>query len=159
MAGRTGSVVLAAPPAGACAECDALASAVKSQLAPIGITVEIRRFGDPSAAAHEPGSSIGLLDDWLDTDYPDPVALLARLRGSSWIPDADLAELDRMQTLAGDARSEAAGALAAKLVDEDHLLVPFGYPVYPMYLGSIVGCGFVQPAIGAVDLLSLCRKP
>jgi hypothetical protein len=38
------------------------------------------------------------------------------------------------------------------------LAIPVTYPVYPMFLGENVGCAFVQPAIGAVDLLELCPK-
>ena len=49
--------------------------------------------------------------------------------------------------------------LATKVTRTDHLVLPFGYGVYPMYLGDAVGCALVQPAIGAVDLLSPCRKP
>jgi hypothetical protein len=28
--------------------------------------------------------------------------------------------------------------------------------MYPFFMSERIGCGFVQPAIGAVDLLSLC---
>jgi hypothetical protein len=30
--------------------------------------------------------------------------------------------------------------------------------VYPLYVSQRIGCGFVQPALGAVDLLSLCLR-
>ncbi len=36
--------------------------------------------------------------------------------------------------------------------------MPTGYPVLPFFVSERIGCGFVQPAIGAVDLLSLCIK-
>ena len=41
---------------------------------------------------------------------------------------------------------------------DDNVVVPIGYGVYPFYISDRIGCGFVQPAIGAVDLLSLCVK-
>ena len=159
LAGRTGTLVMASPPAGECPECDAVASAVKSQLAPIGITVQIKGFDDPWAASQEPKNKIDLLNGNLDTDYPDPVALMGRLPDNAWVPKADLAELDRIGGLDGQARIDAAAALATRVADGGDWVVPFGYPVYPLYLGKTVGCGYVQPAIGAVDLLSLCRKP
>jgi peptide/nickel transport system substrate-binding protein len=159
LAGRTGTLVMASPPAGECPECDAIASAVKSQLAPMGITVQIKEFDDPWAASQEPKNKIDLLNGSLDTDYPDPVALMGRLRVNAWLPKADLAELDRIGGLEGQARIDAAAALAARVADDGTWVVPFGYPVYPLFLGKTVGCGYVQPAIGAVDLLSLCRKP
>ena len=36
------------------------------------------------------------------------------------------------------------------------MILPIQYPVFAFYLSDRIGCGFVQPAIGAVDLLSLC---
>ncbi len=38
------------------------------------------------------------------------------------------------------------------------LVIPYGYPTYPSYFSARIGCAFVQPAIGAVDLLGLCVK-
>lgn len=159
LAGRTRTLLMATPPVGACPECDAIANAVKAQLAPIGLRVEVREFEDFWGAAHEPKNQIDLLSGNLDTDYPDPVALMGLLRDAAWLPKADLAELDRIDSLDGQARIDAAVAFAKRIADDNNWVVPFGYPVYPFYLGKTVGCGYVQPAIGAVDLLSLCRKP
>jgi ABC-type transport system substrate-binding protein len=159
LAGRTGTLVMASTPAGGCPECDAVASAVKSQLSAIGINVQIKGFDDPWASAMEKKNKIDLLNGNLDTDYPDPVALMGRLRDTAWLPSADLAELARIGGLDGQARIDAAAALASRVTDDGTWVVPFGYPVYPLFLGKTVGCGYVQPAIGAVDLLSLCRKP
>jgi ABC-type transport system substrate-binding protein len=150
---------MASTPAGGCPECDAVASAVKSQLSAIGINVQIKGFDDPWASAMEKKNKIDLLNGNLDTDYPDPVALMGRLRDTAWLPSADLAELARIGGLDGQARIDAAAALASRVTDDGTWVVPFGYPVYPLFLGKTVGCGYVQPAIGAVDLLSLCRKP
>jgi hypothetical protein len=57
-----------------------------------------------------------------------------------------------------EARIEGAAALAHRIVDEQGLIVPTGYVVNPFFISQRIGCGFVQPAIGAVDLLSLCVK-
>ena len=48
--------------------------------------------------------------------------------------------------------------LDRRIVADDATVIPYGYPEYPNYFSERIGCGFVQPAIGAVDLLSLCRK-
>jgi len=161
MAGRTGTLVLAAGPEGECATCDARANAVVGQLAAIGLTVEIKRhpWAELEAVITAPDSTVDLWIEPLWADYPDPVAMLRGLHDLAALPEGDLAELDRLEALAGQERVDAAVALATKVSETDHLVLPFAYPVYPMYLGDDVGCAFVQPAIGAVDLLSLCRKP
>jgi ABC-type transport system substrate-binding protein len=160
MAGRTGTLRIEVLPVDAnCTQCDAVANAVASQLAPIGITVRVERVEDPVASVQDPKTKVGLLDGWLDTDYPDPLALLGGIRARAWLPKTDLAQLDRIDGLDGQERVDAAIAFASRVTDQEGWVVPIGYPVYPLYLSDKVGCGYVQPAIGAVDLLSLCRKP
>ncbi|MEO8229546.1 MAG: ABC transporter substrate-binding protein [Chloroflexota bacterium] len=160
MAGRTGTLRIEVLPVNAnCAFCDAVANALASQLVPIGITVKVERVEDPEASVQDPKSKVGLFDGWLDTDYPDPLALLGGIRARAWLPKADFTELDRIDGLDGQERVDAAIAFAARVTDQEGWVVPIGYPVYPLYLSDKVGCGYVQPAIGAVDLLSLCRKP
>jgi hypothetical protein len=157
MRGRRGKVVMALQ--ADCPECAELGRDIVNDLASIGIDVAVREYTDPLAEAAKPGSRIDLLQGFLDTDYPDPVSLLRRLREFGWVGTKHLAELDRVAGLTVEAgRIEAAQALSEQLEAEARVLA-FAYPVYPMYLGAHVGCGFVQPAIGAVDLLSLCREP
>ena len=159
MAGRTGTLRMEILPAEVnCTSCDAVANAVASQLAPIGITVKVERVDDPEASVRDPKTKATMFDGWIDTDYPDPVALFGLLRDHAWLSKADLAELDRIERLDGQERIDAAITFAARLTDQEGWLVPIGYPVYPLYLSKNVGCGYVQPAIGAVDLLSLCRR-
>ena len=67
-------------------------------------------------------------------------------------------EIQRIRTLDGQTRIDAAMTLDRRIVDDDATVIPYGYPEYPNYFSERIGCGFVQPAIGAVDLLSLCRK-
>jgi hypothetical protein len=67
--------------------------------------------------------------------------------------------VNALQLLTGQEGVDGAAALATKVSATDHLVLPFGYPIYLMYLGGDVSCGFLHPAIGAVDLLGLCRKP
>ncbi len=92
----------------------------------------------------------------MGTEVPDAGDYI---RGVDWIPwlgDATLDEIARIQTLSGEARSAAADAVAAHLTD-DHILLPYTVDVYANFFGAGIGCGIVQPAIGAVDLLTLCR--
>ena len=159
MAGRTGTLVTqGVEPAGADPRNDALLQELASELSQIGITVQIQRYEDPWEASIDPTLGIDLIFGATDTDHPDPVAQMERLSENARLPAADYLELSRLRPLTGQARYDGAAALARKIVDEEHLVIPFAYPVYPLYLGEHVGCGFVQPAIAAVDLLSLCRE-
>ena len=157
MDGRTGSVVMGVFPE--CAECEDIADTVAGALVRIGITVEVRVVDNLIEEIAQPETEIDMFNGFLDTDWPDPVALLGRLGENEWIGEQNLAELERLRTLSGEERIDAATAFAARMSDEEAYAIPYAYPIYPMYLGEHVGCGFVQPAIGAVDLLSLCREP
>lgn len=154
MDGRTGSAVMVAW--GACSVCVEFANTVAGQLATIGIEVEVREVDDPLAALHEDDEA-SLVNGFLDTDFPDPGTLLESIRLLPWTPTEVLDELDRVQSSGGEERVAAAAALGTRLSDEDFLAIPAAYPVYPMYIAEDVGCAFVQPAIGAVDLVQLCR--
>lgn len=144
-----------------CSDCVEWSNSLAGQLAAIGIDIEVRALDDDEfgeARSAPGGSEIDILDGFLDTDGPEPAAFLSTIRQVPWLPDPILRELDEMDALVDPgARRDAAVALAARLVDEG-LAVPTDYPVYPMYIGDRVGCAFVQPAIGAVDLTTLCPK-
>jgi len=122
----------------------------------IGITVTVRRSDDFPGDALDPGSDIDLISLGSGGDYPDPVALMGGLHDNPWLGEANLRELDRLAGLTGQARIDGAVAFAHLLVDEQALVLPTGYPVYPFFVAERIGCGFIQPAIGGVDLLSLC---
>jgi len=158
MQGRTFEVTMQGfPTEWECGECRDFEVAVTGQLKAIGITVTVVHPDDYGDAL-EPGSEIDLLQLGLFTDVADPVALLGGLREDAWLGDAVFDELTRLEGLTAQARIDGAVALARLLVDEDALILPSGYPVLPFFISERIGCGFVQPAIGAVDLLSLCIK-
>ena len=113
---------------------------------------------DYPGTALDPGSAVDLLNLGSGADYPDPVSLIGGLHDDVWLGKPTLRELDRLQGLSGQARIDGAAALAHRVVDEEALILPTGYPVYPFVTSARIGCGFVQPAIGAVDLLGLCLK-
>lgn len=158
MGGRTFTVTMAVPTEGNCGQCDALASEVASQLKAIGITVVLHRSDDPWGDATKPAAAIDIFEAGIDAEYPDAGTLLRDLAGRSWIGKADAREIERVRTLTGEPRIDAAMALARRIVDDSALLIPYGYQTYPNYFSARIGCAFVQPAIGAVDLLSLCLK-
>ena len=159
MKGRTPTITMMGAPLGSeCGQCQDFEVAITGQLKAIGITVVVRHADDYPGDALDANSKVDLLDWNLWTSYHDPVALLGGLRDDPWIGKANLRELERLQTLSGQARIDAAAAFAHRIVDDEALVVPYGYPVYPFFVSQRIGCGFVQPAIGAVDLLSLCAK-
>ena len=157
MNGRTFEVtMLGFPEEWGCGACRDFEVAVTGQLKAIGITVTVRHPVDYPGDALEPGSDVDLLHWGGGSDFPDPVALIGSLHEVPWIGKTNLDELARLGGLSGQARIDGAVAFAHRLVDEEALILPTGYPVYPFFMSERIGCGFVQPAIGAVDLLSLC---
>jgi ABC-type transport system substrate-binding protein len=140
-----------------CGPCREFEVAVTGQLKAIGITVTVRHPDEEHIGdAFERDSEVDLLLWDTGTDVPDPVAFLGALRDIPWVGDANLQELDRLVDLEGQARIDGAGTLANRIVDLDTLVIPIAYPVFPFFISERIGCGFIQPAIGAVDLLSLC---
>jgi ABC-type transport system substrate-binding protein len=156
LAGLTLELTLATPEVGECDPCDAFALELAAQLGALGITVESQRSDDPWADADRPETNVDLLELGFGSEIPDAGALLLDFRDRPWVPADVKDEIDRIQTLASQARIDAANALARRLTD-DHLIIPYGSPVYANYFASDIGCAAIQPAIGAVDLSSLCR--
>lgn len=157
MKGRTFDVTMMGfPTEWGCGACQDFEVAVTGQLKAIGITVTVRHSDDYPADALEAGSDVDLLQLGMFKDVPDPVALLGGLHDDAWLGKANFDELARIEALTGQGRIDGAVAFAHRLIDEEALILPTGYPVYPFFVSERIGCGFVQPAIGAVDLLSLC---
>ena len=153
MEGRTGTLVWAD-----CGQCASFSDAIRSNLAQIGITLDVRILTDDAGGPDDPKTEIDMVGWGLDPGYPVPVAASAGLASNDWIGTADIAELERLGPIAGQARLDDAATLAQQLAAAG-LVIPVGYATSVLYLGADVGCGRFQPAIAAVDLLSLCRKP
>jgi hypothetical protein len=157
MNGRTFEVnLMGYPEEWDCGVCRDFEVALIGQLSAIGITVHVIRPEEFREEAFEPESTIDLIQWGTGSDVPDAVALMGGLRDIVWLGEANMQELDRLDGLSGPARIDGAVAFANSLVDEQALILPTNYPVYPFLVSERIGCGFVQPAIGAVDLLSLC---
>jgi hypothetical protein len=80
------------------------------------------------------------------------------LRDDAWLGAANLAALEHLDTLSGAERAGGAAAFAQRIVEKDALILPFGHGVFPFFMSERIGCGFVQPAMRTLDLLSLCVK-
>jgi ABC-type transport system substrate-binding protein/class 3 adenylate cyclase/streptogramin lyase len=159
MKGRTLKVTMMGfPLAWECGQCRDFEVAITGQLKEIGVTVAVRHPDDFPADAFAPASTVDLINWGSGSDYPDPVGLIASLGDDPWLGKANLGELARLQKLSGQARIDGTVGFAHRIVDEQVLVVPYGYPVEPFFMAERIGCGFVQPAIGAVDLLSLCIR-
>jgi hypothetical protein len=110
------------------------------------------------ATPRGPVSTIDLFEAGVDAEFPDAGTLIRDLADRSWIGPANAREIDRVRTLVGLPRIDGLTALAGRVVDDSALVIPYGNSTFPNYFSERIGCAFVQPAIGAVDLLSLCIK-
>ena len=155
MAGRTLAVTMALW-SGDCPPCQAFATETAGQLQAIGITVNIVRSDDPYGDAMKTGSTIDLFEGGMGADVPDIGTMLRGLSDVTWLPRSTIDEIERIQALSGQARLDASYALA-RGVTESAMVIPYGADTYVNYFGAGIGCAFVQPAIGAVDLLTLCK--
>src|SRR6185312_1846863 len=134
-----------------CQPCHDYEDAITSELAKVGITVEIRR-GDPEdypgQGALDAGSDVDMFWDlYTGADFSDPVASIGGLHDVGWLGKADLDELSRLETLSGQERVDGAQALARHLVDEEFVIVPLRDGVHPFFASDKIGCAFIQPAI------------
>jgi hypothetical protein len=154
--------MLGFPADAGCGPCSDFEVAVTGQLQRIGIDVTIQRptgSDYPGNGVFDPGSDIDLMFWGSGADFADPVAVLGNLQPVNWIGASNLDELTHLADVGGSDRVAGIAAFAHTVVDEQFLVIPTGFGVYPFFTSDRIGCGFVQPAIGAVDLLSLCLKP
>jgi hypothetical protein len=143
-----------------CSPCHEFDLAVVGQLKAIGVNVTIRP-GDPQdypQAAYAKNSGVDMVAWGTGTDIVDPVEVVNGFHDVGWLGDANLAELDRLGTLNGQPRVDGAAAFAKRIGEDDALVLAADMNVFPFFTSARIGCGFVQDAIGGVDLLSLCVK-
>ncbi len=141
-----------------CADCRSFEVSIQGQLEKIGITVEFNRTEMEFEDFFKPENEIDMVQLEMWTDLADPVSLMRDLRDDRWLDEATIAQLERLETLSGQERIDGAVEFANQLVDDEVLVIPISHPVFPFFISERLGCGFVQPAIGAVDLLSLCIR-
>jgi ABC-type transport system substrate-binding protein/class 3 adenylate cyclase len=158
MGGRTVTAVMGVP-----ADNDRFrreAEVVRSNLAPIGIMVEIEEFPDLFSAAREPDAKIDLVGAGVEQPYADPAAFLFDMllyqTPRSWLPEGVAERVKELSGLAGAKRRLAATALADRLAtDEVPVAVDLSGTI-PTLLSPNLGCRVFPPFGFGVDLAALC---
>jgi ABC-type transport system substrate-binding protein/class 3 adenylate cyclase len=157
--GRSGTVTLLGfPTEWGCGVCTEFERELTRQLAEAGIQVRVQHATDFPADAFKAGSKIDLVALGTGSEWPDPYDALEGVYEDTWLGSRALGRLDRLAGLTGQARVDEAAAFVQQVADRDVLVVPYSHQVYPLYVSQRIGCGFVQPALGVVDLLSLCLR-
>lgn len=160
MAGRTGSVVLAACPFPGCEEW---AGVVAENLGEIGITVEVRVVDDPIAEAGDPDAGIGIVNAFAACGcvVPDPalaVDTLVESMPDGWLPAPIVDEAAELFSLDEPERSERAAALADRLAVEDSYLIPFATYGAPHFFSERIGCQIPMANAPGFNLVALCLR-
>jgi DNA-binding SARP family transcriptional activator/ABC-type oligopeptide transport system substrate-binding subunit len=158
MLGRTGHAVMPIP--SDCDSCADVAKVVQTDLAGIGINVQIRKVNN-LADALKGGAKFDLLDTETGILYPDSASFLEQMLGnipSGWIPAGVQAEIQHVATLTGDHRQAAATALADRLATEAISVAAYGTPQTSQFVGPRVGCRVFTPVGYGLDLAALCPK-
>jgi ABC-type oligopeptide transport system substrate-binding subunit len=143
-----------------CDPCQQWARAVKHQLAPIGINIDIKAVSNPQAAIRRPGARFDLIEASTVQDFVDPgtflTALLTQDIPSSWLPPAVRPELTALRPLVGMERISVARRLASRLATEQVPATAFAYQVNGQFFSPRLGCRIFPPFGYGVDLAALC---
>ncbi len=145
------------------APCDQQAQIIKTDLAPIGIRVEVKTFKDSTLYTKTvtPGEPFDIAwVGWLP-DYPDPAAMLnVLLEGDTIIPTfnspAYRARLAAAARLSGAERYLTYARLDADLARNAAPLVAFGKLSSPELFSARMGCQMY--GVYDIDLAALCIK-
>jgi YVTN family beta-propeller protein len=145
------------------APCDQQAQIIKTDLAAIGLRVEVKRFPDATMLVKlaRPGAFDMAWIGWLP-NYMDPTAFLNYLLESGTVlptlrDPADRARLATAARLSGARRYLTYGRLDAELARRAAPLVAFGNLSYHELFSARIGCEIAQP-VYEVDLAALCLR-
>lgn len=145
--------------------CDKQAQLLKTQLEPIGIELDIKRYSGNELFDRlgRPGEPYDIVfNGWL-ADYPDPANFIDALLGNvlpfmpRFTDPRFVGRLHRAALLSGPERYLTYGKLDAELARESAPFAVFGNSVSYDFFSSRVGCQVYQPAF-AIDLAALCLK-
>jgi DNA-binding SARP family transcriptional activator/ABC-type oligopeptide transport system substrate-binding subunit len=157
MHGRRGRALM--PVAPGCDECSEVAHVVKTDLAAIGIKVEIRGI-DPVEVAQS-AAKFDMIDAETGIPYPDSASFLAHMFDqipSEWVPGGVQARVEGVAGLSGDLRQAAAASLADRLATKEVPVAAYGTPQTSQFIGPRIGCRVFSPFAYGLDLAALCVK-
>jgi DNA-binding SARP family transcriptional activator/ABC-type transport system substrate-binding protein len=155
--GRRGRAVMPVP--SRCDQCSQAAHLVETELAAIGIEVEIRAI-DPVEVAKS-AAKFDLIDAETGLPYPDSASFLAHLFDeipSEWVPAGVRARVERVAGISGDRRQAAAASLADHLATEEVPVAAYATPQTSQFIGPRIGCRLFSPFAYGLDLAALCVK-
>jgi serine/threonine protein kinase/DNA-binding SARP family transcriptional activator/ABC-type transport system substrate-binding protein len=138
------------------------AEVVRTNLAPIGITVEIEEFPfrDVFAALRDPDVEIDLLGAGIGEFYPDPATylhdMLTFTMPREWLPSGVSERVFALFELTGEEQRSAAAELATELATDDVPVAVDLYGAIPSLLSPSLGCRVFPPFGYGVDLAALC---
>jgi ABC-type oligopeptide transport system substrate-binding subunit/class 3 adenylate cyclase len=149
-------------------ECVTRSRILRANLKPLGISLKVRRFDDPSEV-QKPGVAYDLLLAGWGYDWPDPSDVLnafldpraLRLEFMPRpvaIPASYRRALESAALLRGPARVAAYRRLATKIEREVAPFAAYSTFVLPEFFSERVGCRVEHPIIAAVDIGALCIK-
>jgi hypothetical protein len=169
LAGRTPELVIVWTRVNWCAECPAVADALKRQLEAVGFAPSFLLADDPVLFANYRDTGYDLVQTTVGGESTDPAWWVTKLLAESqlggesggagfprdWVPDDIAVERDRLDGLQGRERRDAALALAGRVADE-LLMIPFADVTYPQLISDAVGCQRFRPGVAWLDLLAAC---
>jgi ABC-type transport system substrate-binding protein len=166
MHGRTATVVLGVPRF--VDEARQVAAAITTQLARIGVTVDVRSLDDPFAEALGPKTELtALFDGWAPDfeDGEDAIYPVVSLRSPDyfyphWFQDkAVLDQIDAARAVIGPGRAAAWTNVDRTLADTAAYIPLYTLYNFPQLFSARVGCqSFVPAYSGLLDLASLCLR-
>ncbi|MGA9161280.1 MAG: ABC transporter substrate-binding protein, partial [Actinomycetota bacterium] len=159
MRGRTVTAVMAVPAGSDRSRQEA--EVVRSNLAPIGITVEIEE-GPPDLGFGMPrlDTNIDLYGVGITQDYPDPATFLYEMFHfrvpPGWLPEGVAEQVEGLFELTGAEQRSATVALADRLATDEVPVAADLYGVVPTLLSPNLRCRVFPPFGYGIDLAALC---
>lgn len=141
-----------------CDRCTETAHLVRRDLSAIGIHVRIREVPDVDRALRR-GAKFDLLDGETEILYPDSASFLAQAIRDiprEWVQPAVRTNVERLATLTGADRQNAAAALADRLTARYVNVVAYGAHQTSQIIDPRIGCRVLTPAAYGLDLAALC---
>ncbi len=144
------------------------ANALRTQLAPIGVAVDVRRVDDPFREAARPDTwANALVGGWIP-DYPDAENAIYPVVSPrspnyafpTWLDDQPLFDrIDAARATSGEQRVRAWSAIDADIVDGGAFIPLYTESGFAQLFSQRVGCQTFLPLYdGVVDLGSLCLR-